>query len=139
MHRELLHLVRRAIADLAKGVGAPAPQRRAGPHGADVTSTDRHAPDASEGAARQTDEAWEVPLCEAWGPHNATTAAQPECRGMAGEALLALYERLASYARRPVRGKPRPPDEVSTLASRGPPPRSPPRKSGKQGRSAVWN
>ncbi|WNG56598.1 serine/threonine protein kinase [Archangium gephyra] len=82
-----------------------------------------------EEVLKQTDEAWEVPLCEAWGPHNATTAAQPECRRMAGDELLALYERLASYARRPVRGKPLPPDEVSTLASRGPseppPPRTP--------------
>jgi serine/threonine-protein kinase len=90
---------------------------------------------------KQTDEAWEVPLFEAWGPHNATTAAQPECRTMAGEELLALYERLASYARRPVRGKPRPPDEVSTLTSSGPPEPSPlptPDVAATRSRKGLW-
>jgi serine/threonine-protein kinase len=65
---------------------------------------------------RQADEAWEVPLCEAWSPQHATTERQREL-WMEGGELLALYERLAAYERQPVRGRPLPPDEVSTLAS----------------------
>jgi hypothetical protein len=66
---------------------------------------------ALEEVVKQADEAWRVPLCEAWGSHNATTSWQEDMwRG--GEDLLALYARRASYEQRPVRGNPRPPDEV---------------------------
>ncbi|WP_257456267.1 serine/threonine protein kinase [Archangium lipolyticum] len=74
---------------------------------------------ALEEVLKQADEAWKVPLCEAWGPHNATTSWQQELGGEVD--LLALYERRASYAQRPVRGKPRPPDEVSTEGVEVPP------------------
>ncbi|QRN94338.1 protein kinase [Archangium violaceum] len=67
---------------------------------------------ALEEVVKQADEAWKVPLCEAWGPNNATTSWQQELGGDVD--LLALYERRAAYAQQPVRGKPRPPDEVST-------------------------
>ncbi|QRO02313.1 serine/threonine protein kinase [Archangium violaceum] len=67
---------------------------------------------ALEEVLKQADETWKVPLCEAWGPDNATTSWQQELGG--GADLLALYERRAAYAQQPVRGKPRPPDEVST-------------------------
>ena len=83
---------------------------------------DALAVDAALGKAlEQADEAWRVPLCEAWGPHHATTLLE---RGMwaQGADLLALHERLAAYPRVPVRGRPRALDEVSTLVSRGPPP-----------------
>ncbi|PTL80366.1 hypothetical protein DAT35_27335 [Vitiosangium sp. GDMCC 1.1324] len=80
--------------------------------------TDARAVDAAlEEALKQADETWEVPLCETWGPHHATTDRQKDM--WAGGDLLALYERLASYAQRPVRGKPRPLHEVSTLGSAG--------------------
>ena len=80
---------------------------------------DARAVDEAVGEAlKQADETWEVPLCEAWGPGNATTVRQRDMWGE-GADLLALYERLASYGQRPIRGKPRPPDEVSTLASSG--------------------
>ncbi|PTL84275.1 hypothetical protein DAT35_12680 [Vitiosangium sp. GDMCC 1.1324] len=80
--------------------------------------TDARAVDAAlEEALKQADETWEVPLCETWDPHHATTERQKDM--WAGGDLLALYERLASYAQRPMRGKPRPPDEVSTLDSAG--------------------
>ncbi|WP_257455798.1 serine/threonine protein kinase [Archangium lipolyticum] len=73
---------------------------------------------ALEEVVKQADETWKVPLCEAWSHHNATTAWQEDMwRG--GVDLLALYERRASYAQRPVRGKPRPPDEVSTQGMPG--------------------
>ncbi len=68
---------------------------------------------ALEEVVKQADEAWKVPLCEAWGPHHATTEWQ-EDMWKEGADLLALYERLASYDPGLVRGKPRPPDEVST-------------------------
>lgn len=64
-------------------------------------------------AVMQADEAWRVPLCEAWGLHHATTVHERDMWG--GADLRAFYERLAAYARLPVRGKPRPRDEVSTL------------------------
>ncbi|HEX8435335.1 serine/threonine-protein kinase, partial [Archangium sp.] len=75
---------------------------------------------ALEAAAREADEAWRVPLCEAWGPHHATTARQG--LWMWGEELLVLYERLASYQRRPLRGRPLPLDEASTQGAESPPP-----------------
>ncbi|HYO66358.1 MAG TPA: protein kinase [Archangium sp.] len=70
-------------------------------------------------ALKQADEAWRVPLCEAWGPHHATTVLERDMRQ--GADVLALYERLAGYARVPVRGRPRAPDEVTTLLSPAPP------------------
>ncbi|OJT18444.1 hypothetical protein BO221_41005 [Archangium sp. Cb G35] len=74
-------------------------------------------------ALKQADEAWQVPLCEAWGPHHATTLLE---RGMGrGADVMAIYERRAAYARLPVRGRPRAPDEVSTLLSPTPPPEAP--------------
>ena len=80
---------------------------------------DALAVDAALGEAlKQADEAWRVPLCEAWGPHHATTVRERDMWGP-GADLLALYARLASYERLPVRGKPRALDEVSTLASDG--------------------
>ena len=84
---------------------------------------DALAVDAALGEAlKQADEAWRVPLCEAWGPHHATTVRERHM--WQGADLMALYERLAAYAQVPVRGRPRAPDELSTLASasRGPPP-----------------
>ncbi|OJT26854.1 hypothetical protein BO221_02230 [Archangium sp. Cb G35] len=70
-------------------------------------------------ALKQVDEAWRVPLCEAWGPHHATTLLE---RGMGrGADVMAIYERRAAYARLPVRGRPRAPDAVSTLRSHAPP------------------
>ena len=78
---------------------------------------------ALEEALQEADGAWRVPLCEAWGPHHATTVRERDMWG-GGEDLLALYERLASYEQLPVRGKPRPLDEVSTLASEEEPPGS---------------
>ncbi|QRN94904.1 protein kinase [Archangium violaceum] len=68
---------------------------------------------ALEEAVKQADEAWKVPLCEAWGPDNATTAWQ-EDMWREGADLQALYARLASYEPRLVRGKQRPPEDVST-------------------------
>ncbi|WP_257462570.1 serine/threonine protein kinase [Archangium lipolyticum] len=73
---------------------------------------------ALEEVLKQADETWKVPLCEAWEPHNATTAWQ-EDMWWGGPDLLALYERLASYEPRLVRGKPRPPDEASTQGEPG--------------------
>ncbi|KFA88927.1 serine/threonine protein kinase, partial [Archangium violaceum] len=70
---------------------------------------------AIEEALKQADETWQVPLCEAWGPHHATTVLE---RGMGrGADVMAIHERRAAYARVPVRGRPRAPDEVSTLLS----------------------
>ncbi|HEX5747206.1 MAG TPA: hypothetical protein VFZ09_13265 [Archangium sp.] len=70
-------------------------------------------------AMKEADDTWREPLCEAWGPHHATTVLEP---GMwQGGDVLALYERRASYARVAVRGKPRAPDEVSTLLPQAPP------------------
>ncbi|MFE8602254.1 serine/threonine protein kinase [Archangium violaceum] len=70
-------------------------------------------------ALKQADEAWQVPLCEAWGPHHASTLLE---RGMGrGADVMAIYERRAAYARLPVRGRPRAPDAVSTLRSHAPP------------------
>ncbi|WP_375767825.1 protein kinase [Archangium gephyra] len=84
---------------------------------------DALAVDAALGEAlKQADEAWLVPLCEAWGPHHATTVLERDM--WQGADLLALCERRATYGRVPVRGKPRAPDEVSTLAEQGPPPGS---------------
>jgi serine/threonine-protein kinase len=73
---------------------------------------------ALEEVVKQADETWKVPLCEAWGPHHATTEWQ-EDMWKAGADLLALYERLASYDPGLVRGKPLPPDEVSTQGAPG--------------------
>jgi serine/threonine-protein kinase len=82
---------------------------------------DALAVDAALGEAlKQADETWRVPLCEAWGPHHATTVLERDM--WQGADLMALYARLATYPRVPVRGRPRAPDEVSTLLSRGPPP-----------------
>ncbi len=75
---------------------------------------------ALEAAAREADETWRVPLCEAWSPHHATTVR--EGLWMQGEELLALYERLASYQQRPLRGRPLPPDEASTQGADSLPP-----------------
>jgi serine/threonine-protein kinase len=73
---------------------------------------------ALEEVVKQADETWKVPLCESWGPHTATTVPQEDMwRG--GADLLALYERLASYEPGLVRGRPRPPDEVSTQGVSG--------------------
>ncbi|KFA91998.1 serine/threonine-protein kinase [Archangium violaceum] len=81
---------------------------------ADALAVDAALAQALKGA----DEAWRVPLCEAWGPHHATTVLE---HGMGwGADLLALFERRARYARVPVRGKPRAPDEVSTLLPHAP-------------------
>jgi hypothetical protein len=83
---------------------------------------DALAVDAALGeVVKQADEAWKVPLCEPWGPHHATTVRREDL-GPGGD-LLALYERLASYERRPVRGRPLSPDELSTqgLAEEQPP------------------
>ncbi|WP_158501782.1 serine/threonine protein kinase [Vitiosangium sp. GDMCC 1.1324] len=79
---------------------------------------------ALEEALRQADAAWDEPLFEAWSPQHATTLRQADLY-LAGEALEALYERLASYERRPVRGKPLPPDELPTLTSPGEEPPGP--------------
>ena len=65
---------------------------------------------------RRADEAWEVPLCEAWSPQHATTEQSREL-WMEGGELVALYEQRAAHARQPVRGRPLAPDEASTLAS----------------------
>ncbi|MFY0565064.1 serine/threonine protein kinase [Archangium lansingense] len=82
---------------------------------------DALAVDAALGEAlKQADGAWRTPLCEAWGQHHATTVREHDM--WAGGDALALYARLASYEHLPVRGKPRPLDEVSTLASDGEPP-----------------
>ncbi|MCY1082016.1 serine/threonine protein kinase [Archangium lansingense] len=82
---------------------------------------DALAVDAALGEAlKQADGAWRTPLCEAWGPHTATTVRERDM--WAGGDALALYARLASYEHLPVRGKPRALDEVSTLASDGEPP-----------------
>ncbi|KFA87107.1 serine/threonine protein kinase, partial [Archangium violaceum] len=72
-------------------------------------------------ALKQADEAWRVPLGEAWGPQHATTVLE---HGMGwGADLVALFERRARYAHALVRGRPRAPDEVSTLLpSHAPPP-----------------
>ncbi|HEX5752206.1 MAG TPA: protein kinase [Archangium sp.] len=70
-------------------------------------------------AVQEADDTWRQPLCEAWGPHHATTVLEGDM--WRGGDVLALYERLASYARVPVRGKPRAPDEVSTLLGPAPP------------------
>ncbi len=76
---------------------------------------------ALEEALKQADGAWRVPLCEAWGPHHATTVRERDMWAQ-GTDLLALYERLASYEQRPVRGRPRPLDEMTTLAHEEEPP-----------------
>jgi hypothetical protein len=77
---------------------------------------------ALEEVLKQADAAWEVPLCEAWGPQSATTVRQDGARLTGGE-WAALRERLSSYERRPVRGRPLPLEEASTLAApeAGPP------------------
>jgi serine/threonine-protein kinase len=81
---------------------------------------DALAVDAALGEAlKQADETWRVPLCEAWGPHHATTVLERDM--WQGADLLALYARLATYGRVPVRGRPRAPEEVSTLLSHAPP------------------
>jgi protein kinase-like protein len=75
---------------------------------------------ALEEALKQADETWRVPLCEAWGPHHATTVLERDMgRGI---DMMALCERLAAYPRVPVRGRPRGLDEVSTLLSQELPP-----------------
>ncbi|HEY0094481.1 MAG TPA: serine/threonine-protein kinase, partial [Archangium sp.] len=84
---------------------------------ADALAVDAALAQALEGA----DESWRVPLCEAWGPHLATTVFERDMWGP-GADLLALSERLAGYAHPPVRGRPRALDEVSTLISGAPPP-----------------
>ncbi|HEX5745581.1 MAG TPA: serine/threonine-protein kinase [Archangium sp.] len=70
-------------------------------------------------ALNEADDTWREPLCEAWGPHHATTVLEGDM--WRGADVLALYERRASYARVPVRGRPRAPDEVSTLLPQAPP------------------
>ena len=58
---------------------------------------DALAVDAALGEAlKQADGAWREALCEAWGPHHATTVRERDMWGP-GADLLALYERLASY------------------------------------------
>lgn len=71
---------------------------------------------ALEEALKEADGAWREALCEAWGPHHATTVRERGTWGPDAD-LLALYERLASYGHLAVRGKPLPLDEVSTLTS----------------------
>ncbi|WP_309891075.1 protein kinase domain-containing protein [Archangium sp.] len=78
--------------------------------------TDAEVDAALEGVLRGADAAWEVPLCEAWGPQHATTE-QSRALWMEGGELVALFERRAASARQPVRGRPLAPDEASTLAS----------------------
>ncbi|MCY1081695.1 serine/threonine protein kinase [Archangium lansingense] len=82
---------------------------------------DALAVDAALGEAlKQADGAWRTPLCEAWGPHTATTVRERDM--WAGGDVLALHARLASYGHLLVRGKPQPLDEVSTLAASEAPP-----------------
>ncbi|MCY1075830.1 serine/threonine protein kinase [Archangium lansingense] len=82
---------------------------------------DALAVDAALGEAlKQADGAWRTPLCEAWGPHTATTVLERDM--WAGGDVLALHARLASYGHLLVRGKPRALDEVSTVASEVEPP-----------------
>ncbi|AKJ01442.1 serine/threonine-protein kinase [Archangium gephyra] len=85
-------------------------------------------------ALKQVDETWRVPLCEAWGPHHATTVLERDM--WQGADLLALYERRAAYAQVPVRGRPRALDEVSTLLSQAPPPEAPSTDAASAGPSA---
>jgi hypothetical protein len=77
---------------------------------------------ALEEALKQADAVWEVPLCEAWGPQCATTVRRDDVRLTGGE-WEAWRERLASYEKRLVRGRPLPPEEAPTLAApeEGPP------------------
>jgi len=96
--------VPRALVEVCQRMLRKEPQERY----ADARAVDA----ALEAAAKEADDTWRVPLCEAWEAHHATT----ERLGlwMRGEELEALYERLASYQRRRLRGRPLPLDEVST-------------------------
>ncbi len=66
-----------------------------------------------EAVLAEADGTWDVALCEAWGPDEATTSAQ-EWLGLAD--LRDKQQRLMSHARlHPRRGRPRPLAEASTL------------------------
>ncbi|WP_309896517.1 protein kinase domain-containing protein [Archangium sp.] len=104
--------VPRALGEVCQRMLRKAPEERY----ADAGAVDA----ALEAVAKEADEAWRVPLCEAWAPHHATTVRQG--LWMMGEELRALHERLASYQRRPLRGRPLPPDERSTQGTASTPP-----------------
>jgi len=64
---------------------------------------------ALEEALAGADARWEVPLCEAWGPDNATTWREAVAGGLSLEQALARDRRQVAYVReRPRRGKPVP-------------------------------
>jgi hypothetical protein len=104
--------VPRALGELCQRMLRKKPEERY----ADAEAVDA----ALEAVAREADETWRVPLCEAWSPQHATT--EPRGGLMRGEELLALFERLASYPRRALRGRPLPPDEASTQGTASSPP-----------------
>ena len=65
--------------------------------------------EALEAALAGADADWEVPLCEAWAPDNATTRHEDGWVDLEGAS--ARYRRVSAYEReRPRRGKPAPPE-----------------------------
>jgi serine/threonine-protein kinase len=75
---------------------------------------------ALEEALGGADAAWDEPLCEAWGPHSATTVAEVELEDEEEEAL---SRRLEEYARRhPRRGEPPAPVPLAVAAPSSEPP-----------------
>ncbi|HEX5754633.1 MAG TPA: serine/threonine-protein kinase [Archangium sp.] len=93
---------------------------------------DAQAVEAALGAALAgADAAWDVPLCQAYGPDTATTEAEEELEDAEEETR---WRRLEAYERRhPVRGAPFTPEEPATPApptreaapGEGPPPAAP--------------
>jgi serine/threonine-protein kinase len=85
---------------------------------------------AVEEVLKQADAAWEVPLGEAWGPHLATTVGQPDNPPLTGGEWAALRERLDSYEKRLVRGRPLSPQEALPAVPEAEPPGSEPVPAG---------
>ncbi|WNG33196.1 protein kinase [Archangium violaceum] len=99
--------VPQALADVCLRLLEKAPEAR---------YPDARAVDAAlEEARARADATWDVPLCEAWGPDTATTAAEAELENEDEEAR---WRRLEEYElRHPRRGEPTsPPEEPATPA-----------------------
>ncbi len=76
--------------------------------------------EALEEVRRGADEAWTVPLCEAWGPDAATTG---RTGALSPEEQRARLRRLVEYEQRhPRRGQPRPVPEEASVPPVAPPP-----------------
>ncbi|HYO68110.1 MAG TPA: serine/threonine-protein kinase, partial [Archangium sp.] len=106
--------VPRALSELCLRMLEKSPQARFADAGAVEA--------ALEAVLAEADAPWDVPLCEQWGPEDATT---PQVEWLGWGDMRDKARRLLEYARRfPRRGRPEPLEEASTLsrAPAAPPP-----------------